>query len=102
MSARQLVLIRHSKAAEGDVDVGRPLAPRGLKDAAAVGQLLKGLGIAADRVVVSSALRARQTWEAAQAQAGGKPDVVVDDRVYANTVAHLLVMIRQTPDAVER
>ena len=44
MSARQLVLIRHSKAAEGDVDVSRPLAPRGRKDAAAVGKLLKALG----------------------------------------------------------
>jgi phosphohistidine phosphatase len=102
MAARQLVLIRHSKAADGDIDVARPLAPRGKKDAAAIGRLLKSLGIAADRVVVSPAVRARQTWDAAQAQAGGKPEVVSDDRVYANTVAHLLVMIRQTPEEVER
>jgi phosphohistidine phosphatase len=99
--ARQLVLIRHSKAAEGDVDSKRPLAPRGKKDAAAIGRLLKELGIAADRVVVSPAVRARQTWEAAQAQTGGKPELVVDDRIYANTVAHLLVTIRQTPEEVE-
>jgi phosphohistidine phosphatase len=102
VSARQLVLIRHAKAAEGDVDVARPLAPRGRKDAASVGQLLKSLGAVPDRVVVSQAVRARQTWDAIHAEAGGRPDLVVDDRIYANTVAHLLVLIRQTPDSVER
>lgn len=102
MTGRRLVLIRHSKAADADADIDRPLAPRGLKDAAAVGRLLKSLGVGADRVVVSPALRARQTWEAAHSEAGGKPELVVDDRIYANTLAHVLVLIRQTPDPVER
>jgi phosphohistidine phosphatase len=50
--------------------------------------------------VISPSLRTRQTWDQVHSEAGGKAELVVDDRIYANTVAHLLVLIRQTPESV--
>jgi phosphohistidine phosphatase len=98
---RQLILVRHAKAADdGPSDLERPLAPRGRRDSAAIGRSLAQSGIAADRVVVSPALRARHTWDAAQAELGDEVDTVIDDRVYDNTVAALLDVIHDTPDSV--
>jgi phosphohistidine phosphatase len=58
-----------------------------------------------DRVVVSPARRALQTWELAAAELGpSRPSTQdepeIDDRVYRNTVDDLLSVIRETPDAV--
>jgi len=62
---RRLVLLRHAKAEPaGSVpDNLRPLALNGRRQASAVGGMLKELGIVPDAVLVSSALRTRQTWE---------------------------------------
>jgi phosphohistidine phosphatase len=101
MTTRRLVLIRHAKAAAGDMDIDRPLSDRGTRDSGAVGRWLVSLGVAPDRVVVSTALRAQQTWEVAGAVAAGTPELVIDDRVYANSVEDLLVVIRATPASVQ-
>ncbi len=64
---RRLVLMRHAKAERHGADGGdfdRPLTGRGRKDAALMGRVLAGAGIHPDRVLVSSALRTLQTWEA--------------------------------------
>jgi phosphohistidine phosphatase len=53
-----------------------------------------------DRVVVSPAQRARQTWELAAAEIVDAPSPIVDARVYDNTVEALLAVIRETPVAV--
>jgi phosphohistidine phosphatase len=98
VAAGTLVLIRHAKAADGAVDAERPLAPRGRRDAAAVGEWLAELGIAPDRVVVSPALRARETWERAAARLSAAPDPVLDGRIYENEMDALLEVIRETPD----
>jgi phosphohistidine phosphatase len=66
---QRLILLRHGKA-ESDApsgdDFDRPLAPRGVREAAAMGAHLARAGFAPDVALVSSALRTRQTWEAAQ------------------------------------
>ena len=100
MTTRQLVLIRHAKAGQGAVDRERPLAERGIAEAPAVGRWLAGQRIAPDRVVVSPARRARQTWELAAAQLGPTPAPVTDDRVYRNTVQDLLDVVHETPPEV--
>ncbi len=67
---RRLILFRHGKAEAGSAgggDVNRPLARRGREDAAIMGRLLAGQGLAPDLGLVSSALRARQTWDCARA-----------------------------------
>ncbi len=63
---RQLVLLRHAKAAV-DSDTGedfdRALAARGREDAPAVGEALVREGADPQIVLVSDARRTRETWE---------------------------------------
>lgn len=96
MTTRQLVLIRHAKAADGPTDRQRPLAPRGLNDAAAIGSWLREQSVQPDHVVVSPALRATQTWQHAASALGSSPEPDYDDRVYDNTVEDLFAVIRET------
>jgi len=98
---RRLLLVRHAEAAGGPVDAERSLTGKGTRRAAAIGSWLAQAGLAPDRVVVSPARRAAQTWE--QARASLEPDVepVVDARVYDNTVEALLAVIAETPDDVQ-
>ena len=97
---RQLILIRHAKAGDAAVDRDRPLAGRGAAEAPAIGRWLTHLRLTPDRVVLSPALRARQTWELAAAELGPTAEPVPDDRVYRNTVGDLLAIIRETPAEV--
>ncbi len=63
---RQLVLLRHAKAAaDSDTgeDIDRPLAPRGRGDAPVVGKALADAGVKPEVVLVSAARRTRETWE---------------------------------------
>ena len=95
-----LVLLRHAKAeAPAQDDRSRALAVRGRADAAAAGRWLGHRGLVPDRVVVSPALRTRQTWELAGVV---EPVVepVVDARVYDASVADLLRVLADTPAAV--
>jgi len=101
MDARRLVLIRHAKAADGQVDAERELTERGRSDAAAVGRWFADSGLGAPRVVVSPARRAVQTWELAAAASVAAPSPGLDARVYDNTLEALLEIIRETPPAVE-
>lgn len=62
---RQLVLLRHAKAAtnsDSGEDFDRPLAPRGQTDAPVVGKALADAGASPELVLVSSARRTRETW----------------------------------------
>ncbi len=97
---RRLVLIRHAKAAQGGIDAERPLAERGLVDAAAVGRWLAERNLLPDRVVVSPARRASQTWQLAGAELGPVARAVVDERVYDNTLSDLLRVVRESPPDV--
>jgi phosphohistidine phosphatase len=100
VTTRRLLLVRHAKAAAGEVDRKRPLAERGEAEAPKIGRWLADRQIVPDRVVVSPARRARQTWELAAAELDAAPAPVEDERVYANTVADLMAVVRETPDAV--
>ena len=65
----RLILLRHGKAetnAASGKDFDRALAPRGRADAAATGARLADAGFIPDLVLVSSARRTQETWEAAQ------------------------------------
>src|SRR6266851_4698449 len=60
-AARRLVLLRHAKSAWPDVaDHERPLARRGRRDAPVAGRWLRAAGRAPDRVICSTARRARE------------------------------------------
>jgi phosphohistidine phosphatase len=93
-----LVLLRHAKAQpHGPDDLHRELVPQGRADAAAARSWLAAQQIAPDRVVVSPATRARQTWELA---AVGEGEVVLDQRLYANTVDDLVQVLREASAGV--
>lgn len=95
-----LVLVRHAKAADGSEDIERPLTGRGRRDSAALGRWLKDHDIRPDRAVVSTALRAQQTWSAAASELDGSGETVLEDRIYDNDVDALFEITRETPDSV--
>jgi len=92
---RRLLLIRHAQAGNAPLDVDRPLTEHGERQAAGIGQWLQDAGVVPDHVVVSTARRARQTWEAAGAP-GATP--TIDPRIYDNTVDDLLAVLGEAPD----
>jgi phosphohistidine phosphatase len=100
MATRRLVLVRHGKAADGDVDVERPLTERGRRDSAAVGRWLTGHGVRPDRILVSPAVRAQQTWASMTTELGVSEDAVIDGRIYDNDADRLLQVVHNTPDGV--
>jgi phosphohistidine phosphatase len=100
---RRLLLVRHAKAAkaaDGAVDADRPLTKRGARHAAAIGAWLTQAGLAPERVLLSPARRAVQTWEQAGAALVPGPRPIVDARIYENTVEALLAAIRESPEDV--
>ncbi|MGZ4613446.1 MAG: SixA phosphatase family protein, partial [Kineosporiaceae bacterium] len=101
MQPRRLLLVRHAKAAHGPVDAERPLTERGRARAAAIGHWLAQSGRVPDRVLVSPARRAVQTWEGAGAALGADPQPVLDPRIYDNTVEALLAAVRETPQEAQ-
>lgn len=98
--AGQLVVIRHAKAGEAPLDIERPLTERGVRDASAIGEWLREQHVTPDRVVVSPARRATQTWSAAAAGIEQPAEPLVDERIYENTVDLLLDVVSETPDDV--
>jgi phosphohistidine phosphatase len=94
---RRLLLVRHAQAAAGPVDADRSLTEPGARRAGAIGAWLAEAGLAPDRVLVSPARRAAQTWEQAAPSLEAAPRPVVDARVYDNTVEALLAAIQETP-----
>jgi phosphohistidine phosphatase len=98
--AGQLVVIRHAKAGEAPLDIERPLTDKGFRDAAAIGNWLREHGVVPDRVVVSPARRARQTWSAAAARLEQPPEPDIDERIYANAMDLLFDIVSETPDDV--
>ena len=94
----RLVLLRHAKSAWPDMpDHERPLARRGQRDAPVMGCWLRTAGLVPDLVVCSTARRARETWQLAQAALGGAPPARFDERVYQASAAQLLDVIRGEP-----
>jgi phosphohistidine phosphatase len=100
MPTRRLILIRHAKAVPGADDHERTLAERGIADSAAVGKWLVSAEVRPDLVVVSTALRASQTWELAATQLASAPNVIDDARIYLNAVCVLLEIIHAVPDSI--
>jgi phosphohistidine phosphatase len=97
---RKLVLLRHAKSAWPDVpDHERPLADRGIRAAPVMGRWLRDAGLVPDQVLCSTARRARETWQFAQAGLAATPPVSFEDRIYDTTATGLLALIREVPPA---
>lgn len=101
---RRLVLLRHAKAepAGGIRDELRPLSLVGRRQSGDVGARLVADGLLPEHVLVSSAVRTRQTWELVRAASGDepRPEVDVDDRLYLADVPDLVDLLRGIDDRV--
>lgn len=101
-TGRTLVLLRHAKSAWPDVpDHDRPLAHRGQRDAPVMGRWLRKMDHVPDQVLCSTAQRARETWQLAQAKLRAQPPVRFDRRVYLASATELLELIRRAPPATK-
>jgi phosphohistidine phosphatase len=98
IASRRLILLRHAKSAwpDGVPDHDRPLAPRGRRDAPAAGRWLRKSDYMPDRVLCSTARRARETWQLAEEKLGAHPATALEEGVYGASSADLLALARQT------
>ncbi len=97
-----LILLRHAKSDwsgnEGDHD--RPLANRGRRQAPDAGRWLAANIDAIDLAVVSTAKRARTTWDLVAGELEQPPKTRYDDNVYAASVGELLITVRHLDEAL--
>jgi phosphohistidine phosphatase len=101
MPDRRLVLVRHAQAGDAASDRERPLTEHGQRQADAVGEQLARIGVAPDRVLVSPALRTRQTWERVRASLDCAPEPDVEERIYDNTLEGLFEVVREADEEVQ-
>ncbi len=94
---KQLLLLRHAKSSWDDPDLDdfdRPLAERGLKAAKLMGRELAARDWLPDQVLVSSALRTRDTWRLVAEELPARPRVVFANALYDASAADVLSQIR--------
>lgn len=80
-----LMLLRHAKSDWGEAgldDHDRPLAPRGIAAARAMGKEIARRGLVPDRVLCSPALRAQQTWREVSAGLPAPPPMETVEALY--------------------
>lgn len=109
--ARRLVLIRHAKAegAHPRGDHERALTDRGVVAAVELGRWLSGQGLAPDHVLVSTAVRTRQTLDglvrglgsADLDAAGAASRTWADRRVYDGGIDGVLAAVTETPEEAD-
>src|SRR6185369_6298209 len=93
-----LFLLRHAKSSWDDAsqqDFERPLANSGRKACALIGEFIQEKGIDFDLVLVSTAVRTRETIELVKERAKFLGEVRYDERIYEATVSQLLEVISQ-------
>lgn len=95
-----LILLRHGKSdwSGNEPDHDRPLANRGRRQAPEAGRWLADHVPQIDLSVVSTAVRARQTWELASAYLPEPPSTRLEERLYAASVSELLEIVQELPD----
>ena len=102
MAEHTLILLRHAKSDwsghEGDHD--RPLAKRGRRQAPEAGRWLAADVDSIDLAVVSTANRARSTWDLASDELDEPPRTRLDNEAYAASTVDLLHIVRGLDEAL--
>ena len=99
----KLILLRHGKSdwsGEQD-DARRPLAPRGVRAAQQMGELLTRIGHVPDAVITSPAERAFQTARLAMDAGGWTCPVREADALYGGNARDLVTELRREAASVE-
>jgi phosphohistidine phosphatase len=100
---RRLLLLRHAKSdwtVAGQRDADRTLAARGREVAPIMGSYMARHGLEPDRVMVSEARRARETWELVAPALRRTPSVSYEPRLYEASMKALLSLVHETPAAI--
>ncbi len=100
---RRLLLFRHGKAERsepGMPDRSRTLIDRGRKDAGKIGHYMASHALVPDRVLVSPADRARETWKCAASAFRPEPGALMAEQLYDATPHAVFAAIKETPAAV--
>jgi phosphohistidine phosphatase len=101
-SMRRLMLLRHAKSAwpDGVEDLERPLAKRGRTACSLMGRYMADEALVADLAIVSTARRARESWELirpAFAQDIAQHD---EPRIYEASAGAILDVVKETRTGV--
>ncbi len=96
-----LTLVRHAKsswAEPGQDDFQRPLNPRGRRNAPEMGERLRVRGVKPDRILLSPALRARETADLLLPELGpSEGSVLLEETIYEAACYTLLDLVRSQP-----
>jgi phosphohistidine phosphatase len=102
---KTVLILRHGKSSwnnPGLEDHDRPLKKRGRKDAPRIGRLLVREGLVPDRIISSTAARARRTAELAAEACGYEGEVALSPEIYLSGPDAYLEELRILPDDVDR
>ena len=98
---KTLLVLRHAKSDRSDAalrDHDRPLAPRGERDAPQMGTALVALDMIPDRILTSTAVRARETAHLVAAAMGYGGEIIEEPDIYGASVDALLDALRECGD----
>jgi phosphohistidine phosphatase len=101
----RLFLMRHAKSDRGDSslrDFDRPLAPRGLHAAEAMGRYLAKRGTQLDLVICSPAVRARETLGLVRSLLPRRLEIEFCDELYLAEPSSLVARLAQIPSHQRR
>ena len=98
---RRLMLLRHAKAApaDGTADIDRPLVERGRQALPRVAAHLADEQLIPDLAVVSTARRARETWDVVAPTLGDVP-ACFEPRIYEAPADRILKVVREVESQV--
>lgn len=98
MTNRQLIVLRHAKAAtRTDTDHERPLTARGHRDARDAGDYLAEVGVSPDYALVSTATRTVETWKDAGMATGSALKPHFRDDLYGADAWEALGILQSVP-----
>lgn len=98
---KELLIMRHAKSSWKEPDIAdheRPLKKRGLKDAAAMGKILKNKKITPDKIISSTAVRAADTATLVADKCGYKKDVEFTEKLYMAECQTILNLLQTQSD----
>jgi phosphohistidine phosphatase len=98
------MLLRHAKSdwsRPGLPDRDRTLNARGREAAPMMAVHISNHGLAPQRVIVSSAVRTRETWKLMAPSFARKPETIFEQRLYEASPHTILSVIKETPDSIK-
>jgi len=100
-TVKNLILVRHAKAADGRDDHERPLKPRGQRDARRAGAFLARADCRPQLVLLSTAVRVTQTWQQIADELGATARVESGRDLYLADVDSMHARLVEIPSDVD-